>query len=121
MNRLEMRFAAARHNPRLAAGIRKRGSFRGPSAPAVQRGHRVMIRWLVPFLISLFALPTFAADSIKLAITGPFTGGSAPMGASMRDGAKLAISEINDAGGVEVGGKKLKIETIERDDEAKNE
>ncbi len=80
-----------------------------------------MIRWLVPFLISLFALPTFAADSIKLAITGPFTGGSAPMGASMRDGAKLAISEINNAGGVQVGATKMKIEVIERDDEAKNE
>ena len=80
-----------------------------------------MIRWLVPFLISLFALPTFAADNIKLAITGPFTGGSAPMGASMRDGAKLAISEINNAGGVQVGATKMKIEVIERDDEAKNE
>ncbi len=80
-----------------------------------------MIRWLAPLLMSLLALPTFAADSIKLAITGPFTGGSAPMGASMRDGAKLAISEINNAGGVQVGATKMKIEVIERDDEAKNE
>ncbi len=63
----------------------------------------------------------FAADSIKLAITGPFSGGSAPMGTSMRDGAKLAINEINAAGGISVGGKKLKIEIIERDDEAKND
>jgi len=80
-----------------------------------------MIRWLAPLLIPLLAFPTFAADSIKLAITGPFTGGSAPMGASMRDGAKLAISEINNAGGVQVGAAKMKIEVIERDDEAKNE
>jgi len=68
-----------------------------------------------------FANPLFAADVIKLAITGPFTGGSAPMGASMRDGAKLAISEINAEGGITVGAKKLKIEIIERDDEAKND
>ncbi len=61
------------------------------------------------------------SDVIKVAITGPFTGGSAPMGASMRDGAKLAIAEINAAGGIEINGKKLKIEAIERDDEAKNE
>ena len=39
----------------------------------------------------------------------------------MRDGAKLAISEINAEGGVSIGGKKLKIEIIERDDEAKND
>jgi branched-chain amino acid transport system substrate-binding protein len=63
----------------------------------------------------------FAADAIKLALTGPFSGGSAPMGASMRDGAKLAIGEINAAGGISVGGKKLKIEIVERDDEAKND
>jgi branched-chain amino acid transport system substrate-binding protein len=72
-------------------------------------------------LAILPALPAFAADGIKLAITGPFSGGSAPMGISMRDGAKLAINEINAAGGVQVGGAKLKIETVERDDEAKNE
>src|ERR1035437_915179 len=39
----------------------------------------------------------------------------------MRDGAKLAIDEINAAGGIDVGGKKMKIEIVERDDEAKNE
>jgi len=72
-------------------------------------------------LVSCLALPAFAADSVKLAITGPFSGGSAPMGTSMRDGAKLAIDEINAKGGIDVGGKKLKIETLERDDEAKNE
>ena len=69
----------------------------------------------------LIATQAFSADTIKIAITGPFSGGSAPMGASMRDGAKLAISEINAAGGISVGGKMMKFEVIERDDEAKNE
>jgi branched-chain amino acid transport system substrate-binding protein len=80
-----------------------------------------MIRLLASLSMFVLALPAFAADTVKLAITGPFTGGSAPMGASMRDGAKLAISEINAAGGVQVGSAKMKIEVIERDDEAKNE
>lgn len=61
-----------------------------------------------------------AAPSFKLAITGPFSGGSAPMGVSMRNGAELAIQQINAGGGIDVGGKKLKIDVIERDDEAKN-
>ena len=43
------------------------------------------------------------------------------MGTSARDGSKLAIAEINAAGGIQVGSKKMKIEVIERDDEAKNE
>lgn len=68
-----------------------------------------------------FSMQVLAADEIKLAITGPFSGGSAPMGVSMRDGAKLAIQEINTAGGIDVGGKKMKISVIERDDEAKND
>jgi len=72
-------------------------------------------------LSGLMVTQAMAADTIKIAITGPFTGGSAPMGASMRDGAKLAIAEINAAGGVLVGDKKMQFEVIERDDEAKNE
>lgn len=72
-------------------------------------------------LTALGAATPSWAQSIKLAITGPFSGGSAPMGASMRDGAKLAVNEINANGGLDVGGKKMKIEVIERDDEAKNE
>jgi len=59
----------------------------------------------------------FAADTIKIGVSGPFTGGSSSMGVSMRDGVRLATEEINKAGGVL--GKKL--ELVERDDEAKNE
>ncbi len=80
-----------------------------------------MKKMLLAALLLGFSTQLFAADSIKLAITGPFSGGSAPMGTSMRDGAKLAISEINAAGGIVVGKKKMKIEIIERDDEAKND
>jgi branched-chain amino acid transport system substrate-binding protein len=60
---------------------------------------------------------SFAADTIKIGLQGPLTGGSSPMGVSMRDGAKLAVTEINAKGGI-MG---RKIEMIERDDEAKNE
>ncbi|WP_324779432.1 ABC transporter substrate-binding protein [Thiobacillus sedimenti] len=76
---------------------------------------------LAALTMGVFSLHAYAADTVKIALTGPFTGGSAPMGVSMRDGAKLAIDEINRAGGIQVGGQKMKIEVIERDDEAKNE
>ena len=58
-----------------------------------------------------------AAEPIKIGVTGPFTGGSAPMGVSMRDGVKLAVADINAKGGVL--GRQLQL--VERDDEAKNE
>jgi branched-chain amino acid transport system substrate-binding protein len=76
---------------------------------------------LLALLALALAVPALAADTIKIALTGPYSGGSAPMGTSARDGSKLAIAEINAAGGIDVGGKKLKIEIIERDDEAKND
>lgn len=66
---------------------------------------------------TLLAAGAQAADPIKIGIAGPLTGGSSPMGISMRDGAKLATAEINKAGGIL--GRQLQL--VERDDEAKNE
>jgi branched-chain amino acid transport system substrate-binding protein len=80
-----------------------------------------MNKTLLATLLLGFSSQLFAADSIKIAVTGPFSGGSAPMGVSMRDGAMLAINEINTAGGIAIHGKKMKFEVIERDDEAKND
>jgi branched-chain amino acid transport system substrate-binding protein len=64
-----------------------------------------------------YSLTGFAADPIKIGVTGPFSGGSAPAGIPMRDAVKLAVNEINAKGGVL--GRPLQI--VERDDEAKNE
>jgi branched-chain amino acid transport system substrate-binding protein len=63
------------------------------------------------------SMTSMAAEPIKIGVSGPFTGGSAPMGVSMRDGVRLAVAEINAKGGVM--GRKL--EMVERDDEAKPE
>jgi branched-chain amino acid transport system substrate-binding protein len=65
---------------------------------------------------AMLSTGAYAAD-IKLGVAGPFTGGSASMGVSMRDGVRLATKEINAAGGI--NGNKIVL--IERDDEAKNE
>jgi branched-chain amino acid transport system substrate-binding protein len=54
---------------------------------------------------------------IKVGVYGPYTGGSAGMGVSMRNGATLAAEEINKKGGV-LG---RQIELVTRDDEARNE
>ena len=67
--------------------------------------------------LALGVLPALAAEPIKMGVMGPFTGGTAPAGLSMRDGIRLAVEELNKAGGV-LG---RQIQLIERDDEAKNE
>ena len=75
------------------------------------------LKSLVATALLGLSFASIAADPIKIGVTGPFTGGSAPMGVSMRDGVKLAVTELNAKGGV-LG---RKIELVERDDEAKNE
>ena len=72
---------------------------------------------LVAAIAAMVSISAWAAEPIKVGVSGPFTGGSAPMGVSMRDGVKLAVAEINAKGGV-LG---RPIVMIERDDEAKNE
>ena len=79
------------------------------------RRHLLLAATAVP--AGLAVAPARAADPIKIGVTGPFTGGSSSMGVSMRDGVKLAIDEINKAGGV-LGRPLL---AIERDDEGRNE
>lgn len=61
-----------------------------------------------------------AQQPVKIGLTGPYTGGSQAMGLSMRNGAKLAVDEINAKGGINIGGVKRPIQLVERDDEAKN-
>lgn len=70
-------------------------------------------------MLLLCSIHVQAADnpSIKIGVSGPFSGGSSPMGESMRNGIRIAVEEINSIGGI----NGAKIELIERDDEAKNE
>ena len=55
--------------------------------------------------------------ALRIGLSGPFSGGSSPMGESMRNGVRLAVEEINSSGGI----NGLSIELVERDDMASNE
>jgi branched-chain amino acid transport system substrate-binding protein len=79
---------------------------------------------LLPFLrtailatLALLGSPASAVEPIRIGVSGPFTGGSNPMGIAMRDGIRLAAREINEAGGI-LGRPVL---LVERDDEARPE
>lgn len=63
--------------------------------------------------------PAPAADTIKIGVIYSLTGAGSSLGPIQAQGAKLAIKEANDAGGITVGGKKYTIEVVERDDEGK--
>ena len=79
---------------------------------------------LLPFLrtailatLALLGSPASAIEPIRIGVSGPFTGGSNPMGIAMRDGIRLAAREINEGGGI-LGRPVL---LVERDDEARPE
>src|SRR5258708_33115255 len=69
---------------------------------------------LSSLIFAASALNILADDTIKIGVYSPFSGGSSPMGLSMRDGVRLAADEINAAGGL-LG---QKIELVEGDDQA---
>lgn len=62
--------------------------------------------------------PAKSTDVIKIGHAAPLTGNIAHLGKDNENGARMAVDEINAAGGVEIAGKKLKIELISEDDQA---
>ena len=71
-------------------------------------------RWILAFAAAaaLCTVPALAQQPIKIAFLSSLSGPFTPWGINVRDGMKLAIAEINAAGGV--GGRPL--ELVERDD-----
>lgn len=69
----------------------------------------------------LIGSTAIAADTVKIGAMFSLTGPGAVIGTGQMDGAKMAVEEINGVGGVKVGGKKMKLEGIYRDDETKPE
>lgn len=58
-------------------------------------------------------------DEVKIGLMYGLTGPASPIGPVQLDGAKLAIQEINEAGGLLVGNKKVPVKFVVKDDETK--
>lgn len=81
------------------------------------------ILFVVAFVLSIFLLSssnTMAQVSkVKIGLMFGLTGAASPVGPVQLKGAKLAVKEINEAGGVNLGGKKIPLEAVVKDDETK--
>lgn len=64
---------------------------------------------------------TNTEDTFVIGGLGPLTGSAASYGISVKQGAEIAINEINEAGGVKVGDKTVKLALNFKDDEASEE
>ena len=58
------------------------------------------------------------AEVIKIGHVGPLTGGIAHLGKDNENGARLAVEEINAAGGLKVADKTYKLDLVAEDDKA---
>lgn len=65
--------------------------------------------------LALAGMPAVAQEVIKIGYSGPLSGGAALYGKNVLDGMNMAAAEIN-AAGLEIGGKKYKIEIAALDD-----
>ncbi len=60
-----------------------------------------------------------AANTIKVGVVAELTGDIPAVGASCKNAAEMAVQEVNDAGGLDVGGKKYKVELFIEDNAGK--
>jgi branched-chain amino acid transport system substrate-binding protein len=59
------------------------------------------------------------ADTIKVGVIAELTGDIPAVGASCKNAAEMAVKEVNDAGGLDVGGKKYKVDLFIEDNGGK--
>jgi len=82
-----------------------------------------MKKLLVALLVAALAIPAaaFGADTIKIGFNIPLTGDQPKVGEMSKNAAEMLQAKINGAGGLDVGGKKYKLEFVYVDNEAKPE
>lgn len=84
---------------------------------------RVYVTVLVLFVLSLLATAcqTAAPTTIKIGLNAELTGSVPVVGESCKNAAEMAVKEINDAGGLDVGGTKYQVVLQIEDNEDKAE
>ena len=87
-------------------------------------------RWMIlatcmaafSLLLAVPGIGTAAApDKIKIGLMFGLTGPASPIGPVQMKGAQMAIDEVNAAGGVMLGGKKIPVVAVVKDDETKGD
>lgn len=68
-------------------------------------------------LLALAALPAAQAqETLKLGALVTLSGAGAAWGQGMKNAAEVAADQVNEAGGLEVGGKKYRVQVVAYDD-----
>ena len=76
---------------------------------------------LIPLILVSFSTLGWAAkeETIKVGLIAELTGDMPAVGASCKNAAEMAVKEVNDAGGLQVGKKKMKLQLVVEDNAGK--
>jgi branched-chain amino acid transport system substrate-binding protein len=83
-----------------------------------------VMHWIILLVIASFLLPACgpsAPATIKIGVNAPLTGDIPKVGEGTKYSAEMWQSAINDAGGLDIGGKKYQVELVIEDNESKAE
>jgi branched-chain amino acid transport system substrate-binding protein len=104
----------------------RRDNLEHQAKPQSRRRKKMKTRmavWAVAMGSALFLLAfagaSLAEDTLKVGAMFSQTGTGSAVGKVQVEAVKLAVKEVNEKGGVTVGGKKMKVEAVLRDDETK--
>ena len=75
----------------------------------------------VAVAVAFYACGPKGPETIKIGINAPITGDIPKVGEGTKYAAEMWLEDINAAGGLEVGGKKFKVELVIEDNESKAE
>src|SRR5450759_5123085 len=94
----------SRQNQSTMAAICEPGGLPGISRSDLPRGLLMKSLKLIGLALgaSLALSTTALAQDITIAVAGPMTGGESAFGRQMKNGAELAVTDLNAAGGVEI-------------------
>ncbi|MGB9442931.1 MAG: ABC transporter substrate-binding protein [Desulfobacterales bacterium] len=83
----------------------------------------LLIVTVISFFVAGLGICAFAKgpDSIRIGVNAPLTGDIPKVGEGTKFAAQMWLDDVNAAGGIEVGGKKYKVELIIEDNESKAE
>lgn len=90
-----------------------------PAAPAAAATTAPAAPAAAPTTAAAPAAQPATGGTIKLGGLFSMSGQSSSVGITQMNGARLAVKDLNDKGGIKLDGKMMKVELIERDDESK--
>ncbi len=84
---------------------------------------KVLVVAIISFFLAGLGVCAYAAgpDSIRIGVNAPLTGDIPKVGEGTKFAARMWLEDVNAAGGIEVGGKRYKVELIIEDNESRAE